>query len=87
MNQFHITGQIKYLNPSSVSMTIAHYPEAYDDSYFELGLIIPNSLKNTPLLTYDRIEVKGHWVSTTNPVNGKTKLVQVIDEFISVEHE
>ena len=93
MNQFHLTGKVihigKYTGPDSRGLTIAHYPDNINDSYFDMGLVFPTDLwLKYDIQTYDFIEVKGHYLTINKTIDPKkAKLIHVVDEIIKLEHE
>lgn len=92
MNQFHITGKITFINPKETAegrgISITHFPDTVNDSYFKLGLLVPKDLfLRTDLKMYDFVDITGHWISISRSKIDKEKLVHVVDKFLEVVHE
>lgn len=93
MNLFNIDGKVVYINKNSddewQGVTINHYPASISDSYVEMGIVFPKELfSKCQVQLYDYIEVKGHYVTVNKLINPKkTKLVHIVDEVVSLEHE
>lgn len=93
MNSFHINGKVIYINSMTKSdghgITVAHYPEGINDGFYEIGMVIPKDMwLSSDIRLYDAIEIKGHFITIDkNETQKKQKLLHIVDEIVSVEHE